>query len=342
MTVKRLLILAVFFLVGIVVVLIALPNFIKARATSSTRPHLDYRLFQLYPDSVFANDTNGVTPLHEAAAQGQIEVVKSLVASKFDVNTNDGFRETPLHWASVNNQKVAAALLLENKGHKDIVEYLLAHNAQANLAVTNKDCCNETLLYEAITFGRTNVVESLLAGHVPNINAPCYAGQTCLHLAADKQCLKFAELLLENGADVNAKTELGNTPLHYAVRRRDKAMIELLLSHKADINARGVWKQTPLHQAASSGDKEMVELLFSHNADVNIPDDEGDTPLKAANVYQSVTEFLLNHCPRRHASPIRLAVVFQKFSPEVRAGVDAGDNRVHNARAPSTHPDLRP
>ena len=35
---------------------------------------------------------------------------------------------------------------------------------------------------------------------------------------------------------------------------------------------------------------------------------------------------------RQSASPIRLAIVLQEFSPEVRAGVDAGDDRVHDAR----------
>ena len=37
-------------------------------------------------------------------------------------------------------------------------------------------------------------------------------------------------------------------------------------------------------------------------------------------------------CNSGSLSPIRLFVVLQKFSPDVRAGVDAGDDRVHDAR----------
>ena len=41
-------------------------------------------------------------------------------------------------------------------------------------------------------------------------------------------------------------------------------------------------------------------------------------------------------------SPIRLDVVLQEFSPDVFAGVEAGGDRVHDARSPSTGSDLRP
>ena len=43
------------------------------------------------------------------------------------------------------------------------------------------------------------------------------AGETVLHLAAERGHLLQVKILLENGADVYAKTNMGYTPFHLAV-----------------------------------------------------------------------------------------------------------------------------
>ena len=44
-------------------------------------------------------------PLHEAAKEGDLVTIKSLIAEGFDVNTVDKNKLTSLHWAAYKGQK---------------------------------------------------------------------------------------------------------------------------------------------------------------------------------------------------------------------------------------------
>src|SRR5438094_2700213 len=71
------------------------------------------------PGLVNASDKSGSTPLHFAAAHGQLEVVKLLLAAKADVRAVTSHGNSPLHRAA-------------REGHADIVELLLANGEEAN------------------------------------------------------------------------------------------------------------------------------------------------------------------------------------------------------------------
>jgi ankyrin repeat protein len=60
-----------------------------------------------------------VESLHEAAAAGDIEQIKSLISAGADVNAKDKSGDTPLH----------NAVILANK---DVIELLIAHGADVN------------------------------------------------------------------------------------------------------------------------------------------------------------------------------------------------------------------
>ena len=57
--------------------------------------------------------------INGAAADGDIEAVKKFLAVGADVNTNDGWEWTPLHYAAI-------------RGHKEIAELLIAKGAVVN------------------------------------------------------------------------------------------------------------------------------------------------------------------------------------------------------------------
>ncbi|MBT3615082.1 MAG: ankyrin repeat domain-containing protein [Verrucomicrobia bacterium] len=244
--------------------------------------------------------------IHDAARDGNIEVVKQHLAAGTDVNVKSENGGTPLHRAA-----------FFNRGQKEIVELLLANGADVNakyvdgttpldMATRSKhpNASAETADLLRKHGGKHGVINGAAAGGDieavkgfltagTDVNAKDAGGETPLYHAATKE---IAELLIANGASVNAKTKYGRTPLHDAVFGGHKEVAELLISKGADVNAEGGgFFRTPLHDAAVFGHKEIAELLIGKGADVNANDIIGWTPLHhaAENGQREIAELLI-------------------------------------------------
>jgi ankyrin repeat protein/beta-lactamase regulating signal transducer with metallopeptidase domain len=226
-------------------------------------------------------------PLHQAAADGDIDKVKSLISKGVDVNTKDEKGWTPLHTASYY-------------GRKDIAVFLIAKGGNIN----DKDISGRTPLHVASDGVRTFVFESLVAKGA-NVDARDKAGNTPLHYAAGWHLVntRILKLIIDKGADINSRNEKGETPLHFAARSRKKhdTVVEFLLDNGADINAKDKSGSTPLHWAAVYGRnekrrKERVELLLNKGAVIEQKNDKGITPFHRATMAgnKKVMELLLN------------------------------------------------
>jgi ankyrin repeat protein len=214
---------------------------------------------------VIPEDHHAVNWQNEATAGPDLARMKALLKENpemvFHKDTNGA---PPLHTAAAN-------------GEKDVVELLLAHQADVNA----RDDTGGTALDAALIYGHKDVVELLLA-HNADVNARDKDGTTPLHLAAMGGKQEMVELLLAHKADVNATNNIKMTPLHEAVSGNHKEVVELLLTCKADVNARDENGATPLHYAAFKGYQDMVELLLAGQADINAKDNRGATPLRSA------------------------------------------------------------
>jgi ankyrin repeat protein len=62
--------------------------------------------------NIDAKDNYGNTPLHEAARQGNINIIMSLVAKGAEINAINNYGDTPLHWSA-------------ERGLTDIVDFLI-------------------------------------------------------------------------------------------------------------------------------------------------------------------------------------------------------------------------
>jgi ankyrin repeat protein len=169
--------------------------------------------------------------ISDAAKVGDLAKVKELLRNNPELvsyRVIEGY--TPLHWAV-------------QEGHKDVVEWLVTHNAEVNAKATDAPGTN--------------------------VSWPPLRLITPLHLAALKGHKNVAELLLANKADVNARDASGWTPLHVAAQRCRKNMVKLLLAKGAEVNAKDIFGKTPLHVAALGGRKDVAELLLANKAEVN-------------------------------------------------------------------------
>ncbi|HRD71065.1 MAG TPA: ankyrin repeat domain-containing protein [Legionella sp.] len=174
-----------------------------------------------------------VTPLHIAAARGDIEKMNLLISSNASVNASNKREQTPLHAAR----------------NGDVVDLLLKNKANINA----QDCDGKSPLHQAISRNAFDVVNTLLLNKT-EIECKDKHGNTPLHYAVEFSSPEMIDLLLKFGADVNASNNKGQTPLHKAASRNNTSVVTRLLEeNKIDVNSRDNNGNTPLHYAAHKG-----------------------------------------------------------------------------------------
>jgi len=272
-------------------------------------------------------DKQSTTLLHIAAATGNTEIVKTLLAHHAEVNAKDAEGSTPLHLAALLGRPQVAELLLTHHAdvsvkniegktplqlahrHRDVEGLLVAHGAELDIL-------------EAIRMGKLEKVRSLLEGN-PELARSNDRGWTPLHLATFWNAPKaLVELLLAKGAEVNAADSQGETPLLRAAGGGRRDVVELLLAKGAEVNA-GAGDGTPLNFAAGGSDRALVELLLAHHAEVN-PKNRGSARFGGYRMP-------LHWAARRGSKDIVELLLARQA--EVDARTDEGETALHLAMA---------
>ena len=198
--------------------------------------------------------TDGFTPLHLAALNGNAVLIEELLKRGANVNSaanlEHGNGYTPLHAAAWG-------------GRKEAVEVLLKHHANVN--VTSRQ--EETPLRVAVAHGNVEIAKMLIAAG---------AGWDDFSAAAMGNH-GFLDARAAAGVDVVAsRDEIGRTPLHYAAICGQKDAAAWLIEHGASVdseektylNGHG---ETPLHAAVLHQRVELVVLLLKSHANPNAP-----------------------------------------------------------------------
>ena len=241
-------------------------------------------MIQNSPDLINAVGSEGITPLQDAAAKGQLSVAEYLLDHGADVNrtgSSGSSVQTPLYRAANNGHKAMVELLISrgadinsfnplervvSKNYTSVAEVLLAHNADVNYHGSEA----RVPLHDAAEHGATNLIQ-LLISHGADVRAVDNAGATPLHLAARAGEIDAAKMLLAAKAPIDARDKEDSTPLHYAAQVGRANMISLLLDSGASVDPTNHNNSTPLQFAVSSGAAEAVRVLLAHKADPNHP-----------------------------------------------------------------------
>jgi hypothetical protein len=207
--------------------------------------------------------------LHAAVRSGNIEAVRSVIASGVDLNQPDTWG-TPLD-------------LAVTKGADSIVQLLIDSGADVEGA-TLPAVGGQRPLHLAATRASGTRTARLLISRGAQLNAPDKTGKTPLITAIMADNLEVADVLIGAGADMEAVDgDLGATALSWAVCAGRFKAVTFLLSKGAQINrSTGPDGDTPLHRAVMCCHKvpQMIGFLVAKGADVNAINNKGLTPIK--------------------------------------------------------------
>jgi ankyrin repeat protein len=218
---------------------------------------------KLYKD-INLTDKSSFTPLNLAAAFGNLDVVRALLAAGANNRANSG-GGNPLH--------VAAQMR-----HNDVISELLA----AGYNVHDTTNLGATALHISAREGNPKSIELLLAAGA-NINAATKVGDTSLHIAVGSGAFDNVKVLVARGCNVHLTTNQGSTPLHFAAAKGHSNIVKGLLVAGCPVNRPKIDGSTPLHLAAQEGHLDVVIELLRVGAEVNIGTNQGGyTPLYLA------------------------------------------------------------
>ena len=273
--------------------------------TLATRNKHDNVVHALLSDSqclVDAKGQDGYTALHCSCRDGHVDIVRTLVNHKANVNARTDSGDTPLTLAAkYKHDNVVDALLSDSGclvdaksqygytalhyscryGHVDIVRALVKHKANVNARIDSGD----TPLTLAAEYNRDNVVHALLSVSQCLVNAKGQDGYTALHYSCRYGHVDIVRTLVKHKDNVNARTDSGDTPLTLATRNKHDNVVHSLLSDpQCLVDAKGQDGYTALHYSCRYGHVDIVRSLVKHKANVNARTDSGDTSLTLAAI----------------------------------------------------------
>jgi ankyrin repeat protein len=162
---------------------------------------------------------DGMTALHWATYQDDLETAELLVRAGANVKAANRYGVTPLSLACTN-------------GNGAMVELLLKAGADPNTALAG----GETALMTAARTGTLASVKALLSRGASVHSKDDRRGQTALMWAAAEGHAEVVEELIKAGADVRIRLTSGFTPLLFAVREGHLGVVRVLLKAGADVN----------------------------------------------------------------------------------------------------------
>jgi ankyrin repeat protein len=217
---------------------------------------------------VNAPQIDGMTALHWATYQDDLETVELLVRAGANVKAANRYRVTPLQLACTN-------------GNGAIVELLLKAGADPNSALPG----GETALMTAARTGKLGPVKALLSRGADVNSKDDRLGQTALMWAAAEGHAEVVQELIKAGADFRARLSSGLTPLLFAVREGRGGVVRALLAAGVDVNEtvqpqasgprRGYGGRRPpggasaLLLAVTNAHYELAAMLLDAGADPN-------------------------------------------------------------------------
>ncbi|CAB1327219.1 unnamed protein product [Coregonus sp. 'balchen'] len=230
------------------------------------------------------------SPLHEAACQGRLLALRTLLSQGYNANIPTIDHVTPLHEACLSDHASCARALIA---------------AGANVNATTID--GVTPLFNACSVGSATCTEVLLENGAKPQSEICQPSP--IHEASSKGKIACLEVLITWGADVDYDIPHLGTPLYIACISSGLQCTQKLLNGGANVQ-KGRFLESPLHAAAQKDCTEIINVLLEFGANINAKNLELKRPVESAPPNSSAEETLLLHeaTPRSLRQLCRLSI----------------------------------
>ena len=265
----------------------------------------------------------GLTALHFAAREGDVETGRVMLDAGVDVNILDADNTSSLVASVLNKHYSFAKFLLDRGADPNLADVRGRAALYAALDLRNEDYSALPSRKEDDPLPSLDLIQALLErGTNPNVqltkNLPgrsgmdsgdttLDAGATPLMRAARAGDHAAMRMLLQHGADPKLTTKEGNTALLFAagVGYRDKNTrgseadalegLKLLAGLGLDLNQQNDKGETALHGAAGRGADSITEYLAGKSAKLDAKTKTGLTPLDYAMGKNVVSQLPVPH-----------------------------------------------
>jgi len=251
----------------------------------------------------------GKTPLHFAARDGHLEVVRVLLDAGAAIDDRDPNDITPLLLAASNDRVAVAKYLITRGADIQAIDWYGRTPLYAAIDVRNRDSPDPAAGSGTDTAGNLELIRVLLEmgarpdtrirempvvrSHVLPLGSLSwvdFTGETPFIRAALAGDVEVMRLLLAHGADASIATQQGTTALAAAagvnwtvaqtVTWGPEALLEavrICLAAGNDVNAANSKGIRAVHGAANRGSADILLFLAAHGADMTAKDSEGRT-----------------------------------------------------------------
>ena len=229
-------------------------------------------------------DNCGALPLHIACLNGQLDVVKYFITVRKCYPTSRGQHGwTPLHYAS-------------QQGHMNIIQYFI-NELGCDSTTTNN--YGHLPLHIASLNGHFNTVKYYIREQKCDPNSQTNYGSTPLYCASENGHMDIIQYLItELGCDPTISNSSGSLPLHIASLNGHLNTVKYFISEqKCDPNSQTNYGSTPLYCASQNGHMDIVQYLITElGCDPTISDNYGKLPLHIAcrNGHLNIAKCLIN------------------------------------------------
>ncbi|GAB0090302.1 protein phosphatase 1 regulatory subunit 12A [Sergentomyia squamirostris] len=206
-------------------------------------------------------NVDGLTALHQACIDDNLDMVEFLVEHGADINRADNEGWTPLHATA-------------SCGFVSIARYLVENGADLSVVSSDGEL--------PIDLSTSSSMEDLLQKHIDEQAIDCEEARS----REEKMMLNDAKKWLRSDASEvdRPHPRTGATALHVAAAKGYTRVLSLLLAGRANVDNQDNDGWTPLHAAAHWGQKEAAQMLITSLADIDTKNFAGQTAIDVADV----------------------------------------------------------